>query len=77
MHMKKTASEWNKSFSPGDLVLITAQFADGKYHQGLILKEIKHSTAPGYQILIDGKRKYFPPHLLKAVSCRKRSDEDR
>jgi len=27
--------------------------------------------------LIDGKKRYFPPHLLKAISCRKRSDEDR
>ena len=71
MHMKKTPSERNKRFSPGDLVLVTARFSDGKYHQGLILKEIKHSTAPGYQILIDGKRKYFPPHLLKAISGRK------
>ena len=71
MNMKnsdRNRSPWESRFQPGDLVKVVAQFSDGKDRQGLILQEIKTGSAPGYQILVQGKRKYFPLHLLRMVS---------
>ena len=71
MHMKnndRNRAPWESRFQPGDLVKVEAQFSDGKDGQGLVLEEIKTGSAPGYQILVQGKRKYFPLHLLRMVS---------
>ena len=59
---------WNKRFNPGDLVLLIAQFKDNRPRHGLIIREYSPQVNPGYEILLDGKVKYFPPHLIRVVS---------
>jgi hypothetical protein len=60
---------WKSKFNPGDLVLLVAQFADGKPRRGLIVRAVRsHMTSTGYYVLVNGKNKYFPPHLLRVIS---------
>ena len=66
---------WNKRFNPGDLVLLIAQFKDNRPRHGLVIREYSPQVNPGYEILLDGKVKYFPPHLtwilnLEPILCR-------
>ena len=60
---------WKSKFNPGDLVLLVAQFADGKPRRGIIVRAVRsHMTSTGYYVLVNGKNKYFPPHLLRVIS---------
>ena len=58
----------NKRFNPGDLVLLIAQFKDNRPKHGVVIKEYSPQVNPGYQVFIDGKIKYLPPHLIRVVS---------
>ena len=60
---------WKSKFNPGDLVLLVAQFTDGKPRRGLIVRAVRsHTTSSGYYVLVNGKHQYFPPHLLRVIS---------
>ena len=59
---------WNKRFNPGDLVLLIAQFKDNRPRHGLIIREYSPQVNPGYEVLIDGKTKYLPPHMIRVIA---------
>ena len=59
---------WKSKFNAGDLVLLIAQFADGKPRHGLVVRAVNPHTTTGYYVLVNGKNKYFPPHLLRVIS---------
>ena len=50
---------------PGDMVLITANFLDDRSNYGIVIRQYSPQVNPGYEVLIGGKKKYFPPHLIK------------
>lgn len=56
--------------NPGDLVHIIAQFHSDPYRpkHALVLREYSPQVNPGYEVLLEGKRRYFPPHLIRIVS---------
>jgi hypothetical protein len=56
--------------NPGDLVHITAQFHSDPYRpkHALVIKEYSPQANPGYVVLLEGKKRYFPPHLIRIVS---------
>jgi len=58
----------------GDLVLIIANFLDGKPRHGIVIKECSPQANSGYEILLGGKKKYFPPHLIRIVSRKKQRE---
>jgi|DEB0MinimDraft_12_1074336.scaffolds.fasta_scaffold04618_6 hypothetical protein len=55
---------------PGDMVLITANFLDDRSNYGIVIRQYSPQVNPGYEVLIGGKKKYFPPHLIKIVARR-------
>ena len=49
-------------------MLLIAQFKDNRPRHGLVIREYSPQVNPGYEILLDGKVKYFPPHMIRVVS---------
>tara|TARA_Y100000591_G_C21641372_1_gene598032 strand:+ start:526 stop:738 length:213 start_codon:yes stop_codon:yes gene_type:complete len=56
--------------NPGDLVHIIAQFHSDPHRpkHALIIREYSPQINPGYEVLLEGKKRYFPPHLIRIVS---------
>jgi|TARA_R110000851_G_scaffold128716_1_gene261199 hypothetical protein len=52
------------------MVLITANFLDDRSNYGIVIRQYSPQVNPGYEVLIGGKKKYFPPHLIKIVARR-------
>lgn len=65
-------STWGRRFNPGDLVRLITQFKRGRPMHGIVIKECSPQTNPGYEVMVEGKKKYFPPHLLSAISRSKK-----
>ena len=59
---------WNRRFDPGDLVIIVTKFSHGRPMHGIVIREYSPQVNPGYEVMIEGKKKYFPPHLLRVIS---------
>lgn len=61
--------------TPGDLIEILAQFHEPGTNFGIVIAVVSPATGyPGYQVLMRGKKKYFPPHLIRIVSRKKQSE---
>ena len=52
---------------PGDLAAIVARFKDGQPRHALVLNDSIPASFPGYYVLLDGEKKFFPAHLVKVV----------